>query len=212
MCSLQQDSFSPIQFLGLPFKKLADPTLTEEEKSSLLYKFGIVRRIISTSNVCVWSPSKHRMFFSLPSKLVEGPEAEAAGEETTYIVTSIPVSDEDAGPESFHFSNKTWDAIENEVENGAAQAGESVLYNGAAQYILNATREDGHRLYTMLTPSDWDYMLNPNTSSDINDALKSIRLTILHHVESVIPKKNDVATESAATANQEDKPADDKSL
>eukprot|EP01042_Synura_sphagnicola_P031415 gene31415-40449_t len=99
LCPVCRSEYAPIvmhTMPGLPFKKLADSTLTEEEKSSLLYKFGIVRRIISTSNVCVWSPSKQRMFFSLPSKLVEGSETEAAGEETTYIVTSIPVTDEDA--------------------------------------------------------------------------------------------------------------------
>lgn len=171
-------------FLGFPFKKLADSSLSEEEKSSLLYKFGIVRQMVAKSNVCVWSPSKQRMFFSLPSKLIDNDNSEAP----SYIITSIAMSSEDAGSEVFNFTNRVWDLIENEVENGALQVGESVDYNGAAQYILNATREDGHRLYTMLSPSDWDYMLNPDTSSDITETLLSIRRNILQHVERVIPK------------------------
>lgn len=143
--------------------------------------------MIAKSNVCVWSPSKERMFFSLPSKLIDKDSSESPN----YIVTSIPMADADAGKEIFSFTNRIWDMIENEVENGAVQAGESVDYQGASQYILNQTREDGHRLFTMLSPSDWDYMLNPDTSSDITDTLRSIRMNILQHVERIIPKKQD---------------------
>lgn len=177
--------------VGLPFKKLADASLSEEEKSSLLYKFGIVRQLIGKSNVAAWSPSKEKMYFSLPSRLIDN------SADGNYIVTSISLSPGDVDEAAFNFTNKIWDAIENEVETGATQAGESVDYQSATQFILNVTKEDNHRLYTMLSPSDWDYMLNPETSADINETLKSIKTNILHKVEGVIPKSSAEETPSS---------------
>jgi len=189
LCPMCRAEYAPIvmhKVPGLPFKKLADTSLSEDEKSTLLYKFGIVRQMISKSNVAVWSNEQQRLFFSLPAKTVD-PKSVDTNDESSFIIASVPLTSTLANEEIFNFTNSIWDLLENEVENGASQAGFSVDYKGATQWILNVTKEENHVVFTMLSPSDWEYMLNPDACTDTTEALKSICMNILKQVESIIP-------------------------
>lgn len=163
-----------VGWIGLSFVHLADNGLSEEEKANLLYKFGVVRQLIGRSNVCAWSPKANRMYFSLPERTTDG-----GADEGSFAIVSIPLEATEVTEESFMFTNKVWDAIENEVEHGEVQAGEMVPLSRAIQWILAVTKETGHKLYTMMNGEDWNYMLNPQESSDTIEALKAIRNTIL---------------------------------
>lgn len=165
---------------------MADKSLPEDEKSALLYKFGIVRQMISKSNVAVWSNEQQRLFFSLPAKMIDAKNVDT-NDENGFIIASVPLTSSLVNEEVFNFTNSVWDLLENEVENGASQAGVSVDYKGATNWILNVTKEENHVVFTMLSPSDWEYMLNPETCTDTSEALKSIRNNILKQVESIIP-------------------------
>lgn len=162
--------------VGPSFVHLANTTLVEEEKANLLYKFGIIRQLIGKSNVCVWSPKSKRMYFSLPERAVS---TDGPSDEGSFAIVSIQISDDKVSDDKFLFTNKIWDVIENEVEHGEIQAGEMVNLQRAIQWILSITKENDHKLYTMMNDEDWNYMLNPNESADTVEALKAIRNTIL---------------------------------
>jgi hypothetical protein len=169
---------------GLPLNKLADQTLNEEEKTNLLYKFGIIRHLIGKSNVSVWSPKTNRMSFSLPQKIHAN-----TSDEQSFALVSIAMPLEKVSGDIFSFTNKVWDEIEDEVETGAVTAGELVELQKASQSILSVTKDEGHKLYTMLSPEDWQYMLDPSESTDTSEALKAIKNTIfkpvLPHIQQI---------------------------
>lgn len=174
--------------IGLPLKRLADPSLNDEEKTKLLYKFGVIRQVIGRSNVAAWSEQNKKMFFSLPQKITSKVNAD---EEVLYSITSVPLDPTLAAGDVFLFTNQIWDAIENEVEHGAVHAGEEVELQGALNHILNVTKEDGHKLYTMMSPTDWDHMMDPSGEcKETSEALRIIRQSILQPVLSVIPAAN----------------------
>lgn len=161
---------------GLPLKKLADPTLTAEERATLLYKFGVVRQLITKSNVAVWTSSDQSMHFSLPQKMTE------TSEDVSVVIVSIPFDLSRLQGGKFLFNNDVWDEIENTIEHGAVHAGEMVDLSKATQWLLSFTKEDGHSLFTMMAPDDWTFMLDPGESPDINDALKAIRECIVQNI------------------------------
>lgn len=164
-------------YVGLPLNLLADQTLSEEERTNLLYKFGIVRHLISKSNVAIWSPVTKKMLFCLPQKIQSGNV-----EEQSYALVSINCDESRVNDETFAFTNKVWDEIENEVETGEVTAGEIVEQPQAIQSILSVTKDTGHKLFTMLSPEDWQYMLDPTGSADTTEALKAIKNTIFQPV------------------------------
>ena len=159
--------------VGLPLSSLGDQTLSEEERTNLLYKFGIVRHLIGKSNVAIWSPVTKKLNFSLPQKMLAEDD-----NDQSYAIVSIHCDDDRVTGETFLFTNKVWDEIENEVETGEVTAGEMVEQSKAIQSILAVTKDAGHKLYTMLSEEDWQYMLDPRESNDTTEALKAIKNSI----------------------------------
>jgi len=151
--------------------------LSEEERTNLLYKFGIVRQLIGKSNVAIWSPIAKKMTFSLPQKI----QSENSTDQS-YAIVSIAMTEDRTADDRFLFTNKVWDEIENEIESGEVTAGQMVEQQKAIQSILSITKDDGHKLFTMLAPSDWQYMLDPSESADTSEALKAIKTTIFKPV------------------------------
>ena len=117
------------------------------------------------------------MHFSLPQKISSGPI-----EEQSYALVSIACEEERVNGETFAFTNKVWDEIENEIESGEVTVGEIVEQQAAIQAMLAVTKNPGHILFTMLSPDDWQYMLDPSESMDTTEALKAIRTTIFRPV------------------------------
>jgi hypothetical protein len=117
------------------------------------------------------------MNFTLPQKMTE------VSEEISVVIVSIPFDTSRLQDGVFLFTNGIWDEIENIIEAGAVHAGELVDLQRASQWILNFTKEEGNILFTMMTPEDWSYMLDPGESPDVNDALKAIRESILGNIK-----------------------------
>lgn len=165
-------------------KKLADTNLDTEEKTKLLYKFGVIRQVIGRSNVAIWSNFSKKMHFSLPQEIACTSEHQR---DVTYSIVSVPLNETDVSDEEFLFNNNVWDMIENEVEHGAIHAGQEVDMQRAMNFILDVTKEDGHKLFTMMTPQDWQYMMDPSESADTTEALRVIRNSILEPIMNLIP-------------------------
>mmetsp|Transcript_14110 Transcript_14110/g.15296 ORF Transcript_14110/g.15296 Transcript_14110/m.15296 type:complete len:291 (+) Transcript_14110:75-947(+) len=179
-CPVCRGEYAPIVMYlmpGLPLSALADQSLSEEDKTNLLYKFGVVRHLIGKSNICIWSPVTNRMHFSLPQKIQSGNTSDQS-----YALVSIAMTEDKLTGDTFDFTNKVWDEIENEVETGEVTAGEIVEQQKAIQSILSITKHPGHKLYTMLSEDDWQYMLDPSESPDTSEALKAIKSTIFKPV------------------------------
>lgn len=177
-------------------KKLADPQLNDEEKTKLLYKFGVIRQVIGRSNVAIWSTQSQKMYFSLPQKITS---KSVADEEVLYTITSVALDPTLVTSDVFLFTNQIWDAIENEIEHGAIYAGEEVELQQALNHVLNVTKEEGHKLYTMMTLVDWDHMMDPSGEcKETSEALRVIRQSILQPVLKAIPK-TDAAEDTTAT-------------
>lgn len=177
-CPVCRGNYAPIvmhPMPGLPLKRLGDSTISADERAELLYKFGVVRQLISKSNVAVWTPADSQMHFTLPQKMTEAAE----DKDVQVVVVSIPFAANRLVSGTFLFTNAIWDEIENIIEAGAVQAGEVVDLQRASTWLLAHTKSDGHALFTMMAPADWAYMLDPGESPDINDALKAIRESIV---------------------------------
>lgn len=164
-------------------KKLADKSLSTEDRATLLYKFGVVRQLVPKSNVAVYTPSDSNLHFTLPQKMTEH-----AGDEVQVVIVTIPFDASKLDDGKFLFNNTVWDEIENTVEHGAVQAGEIVTVAQATHWLLSFTKEDENVIFTMMTPSDWSYMLDPGESPDVNDALKAIRDSIVSAIK--IPEQD----------------------
>jgi len=91
--------------------------------------------------------------------------------------------------DTFLFTNKVWDEIENEVESGEVSAGQSFEQQQAIQKLLSVTKDPGHKLFTMLSPEDWQYMLDPTESNDTTEALKAIKNSIFQPIHTQFAKK-----------------------
>ena len=75
----------------------------------LLYKFGIIQRLVNKSNIAVWNPSNNQMNFSLPSEFTDDGNV-------NYLTVSIPIQIDRIVNDTFLFNNKVWDEIERCIE------------------------------------------------------------------------------------------------
>jgi hypothetical protein len=66
-------------------------------------------------------------------------------------------------------------------------AGQETDVQTAMTFILDITKEDNHKLFTMMTPQDWEFMMNPGESGDTFEAFKVIRNSILAPLMSMVP-------------------------
>jgi hypothetical protein len=157
-CPVCRGNYAPINLHvipGLPISQLADKTLSPDAKALLLYKFGIIRRLIEKTNVAVWNPDKAVLHLSLPQEPAEGSTA------ASYLTVTIPIQPERITDGMFPINNSVWDEIENEVENGAEQTGVIMRTAEAAQWLLSFTRH-------------WENTLDPNTCQETAEAVQSI--------------------------------------
>ena len=173
---------------GVALNQLADKTLSAEDKSMLLYKFGIVRHLIMKSNVAVWNREKEEMHFSLPREFAEDTQ------EICCLTVTIPMKADRIVDNTFVFNNDVWDEFENEVETGASQTGEMMASKQAVQWLLSFTRHSDHQILSMMSAEDWEHMLDPTKSQDTQEALQSIKSSI------VLPIATAANVVSAATA------------
>eukprot|EP01038_Epipyxis_sp_PR26KG_P004048 gene4048-5790_t len=159
---------------GEPLMKLGNTSMEEDDRVMMIYKFGIIRHLIGKSNVAVWSPSKSRMFFSLPQEFVDDP---CTTPDVSCHTISMPMTADRVKDKVFLFTNKVWDEIEHELENGPIpNNGEIMPCKQAIQWILSHTRDESDQIFTMMQPQDWEKVLNPE---DCEDALNAIRATIV---------------------------------
>jgi hypothetical protein len=172
-CPVCRGNYAPILLHvvpGTPLNQLADTSLTADAKALLLYKFGIVRRLISKSNVAVYNPGKEQMHFSLPR--------EFAGDTTDVncLTVTIAMKPDRIVNGTFTFDNTVWDEIEHEVEHGTDPTGEMRLAKDAVQWLLSFTRHEDHQILSMVSTEDWENMLDPAKSADTAEALQSIKV------------------------------------
>jgi hypothetical protein len=189
-CPVCRGDYAPIVMYpmpGFPLSSLADSSLSEEERTNLLYKFGIIRHMIGKSNSAIWSPVSNKMLFCLPQKI----HSNDNNNDQSFAIVSITMNEDrvtGTGENApFLFTNKIWDEIENEVESGEVTAGQIVEQQQAIQSVLSITKDPGHKLFTMLSPEDWHYMLDPSESNDTTEALKAIKSSIF---KPILPQMN----------------------
>jgi hypothetical protein len=174
-CPVCRGDYAPILLHvvpGEPLSKLADKTLTPEEKAVLLYKFGIVRHLIGKSNMAVHNPSKEQMHFSLPREFAED------STDVNCLTVTIPMKAERIVDGTFTFNNAVWDEIEQEVEHGTVPTGEMMLARDAIQWLLSFTRHENHQILSMLPTTEWEAMLDPSKSQETAETLQSIKVGI----------------------------------
>lgn len=159
--------------IGMPLNQLANKELATEAKSLLLYKFGIIRHLISKSNVAVWNPEQGKMHLSLPR------EFSSDTDEVCCLTVTIPMSADRIVNNTFAFNNSVWDEIESEVETGTSQTGDMKDSKLAVQWLLSFTRHEGHQILSMMTLSDWEQMMDPAKSTDTAEALQTITSNIV---------------------------------
>jgi hypothetical protein len=176
----------------LALNKLADKTLSSEAKALLLYKYGIIRRLIGQTNAAVWNPSKGMMHFSLPN----GSSDES--KEPAFMTATIAMSAERIVNQVFSFTNAVWDEIEQEVEHGTSNSGEMMSAARAEQWLLSFTRDDDHQILSMMPTGDWETVLDPSKSSDTAEALQAIQTGIV--LKGAAAPSTVTATATAATA------------
>ena len=107
------------------------------------------------------------MYFSLPQEFVEDTE------ELCSLTVSIPMTSDRLIDEQFIFNNKVWDEIENELESENSVGLETLRPSKIAiQWLLSHTKEEGSQIYTMMTPSEWSYQLDPKESIETLQSIK----------------------------------------
>ena len=196
ICPICRGDYAPILLNvvpGAPLSQLADKSLTPEAKTVLLYKFGIVRHLISKSNVAVWNPDTEEMHFSLPREFAED------SKEISCLCVTIPMKAERIMNGTFTFNNAVWDEIEQEVEHGTEQSGVMMLSKDAVQWLLSFTRHSGHQILSMMSTADWEPMLDPSKNAETADILQSIQANISRAHPNTDTTASTTATDTTAT-------------
>lgn len=186
ICPVCRGPYEPILLYavpGVPLNKLADASLNDEEKSLLLYKFGIIRHLITKSNVAVWDPVAECMHFSLPREFSDEGDVK---KDVSCLTVTIPFEHNRLAADGvFTFNNNIWDEIEQEVESGTSQTGEMMLSKQAVQWLLAFTRAKDHTIYTMMNAKEWENALDPTASPDKIEALKTLKDTLVPNIKVV---------------------------
>lgn len=187
--------------LGHPLNKLADPTLTADQRAELLYKFGVVRQLVSKVNMAVYTPSTQKMHFTLPKHMTENITEQDDEEDVSLVIVSLPFDAQRfPSPDTFNFTNSIWDEIEDTIETGEVQAGAEVGLPQATTWLLGHTREAGHVLFSMVSPAEWSQLLNVE-APDVRDAVQKMLTEILKNVN--LPP----AVQGAGAEKEEGKPS-----
>ncbi len=173
-CPVCRGNYAPIVLHPMPgvaLSQLANSDLDPDVKSLLLYKFGIIRHLIGKSNVAVWSPHVNVMHFSLPQEFAEDTK------DFSCLAVSVPMTADRFEKTEFCFDNKVWDEIEAELEGADDEVNSNEIKSSkvAIQWILSKTKEQEAQLYTMMTPAEWDFMLDPSQSADTAGAIQAIK-------------------------------------
>lgn len=176
-CPVCRGNYAPLNLYvipGLPISQLADKTLAPDAMALLLYKFGIIRRLIQKTNVGVWIPAQAVMHLSLLQETEEGLEA------ACYLTVSLPLAPERVADGVFPITNSVWDEIENLVEHADDLNGVVRRAAEAAQWLLSFTRHSEHKILSMMTTADWENLLDPSTCEETAEAVQSILAGMAH--------------------------------
>ena len=154
-CPVCNSDYSPrILYVtqGLPIFPVSKEKMADND---LIRKICAIGKLVTGSNVTVWCPLEKKMHFFLPQEFTDN------NADFRSLSVVISMTEDKIVDDKFMFTNKVWDELLKEMEEGPNNSDEILTSKDTMKRIFTALNSSGSQLLTQLRPEEWN-IFNPN--------------------------------------------------
>ena len=148
-CPICNSDYSPrVLYItqGLPTFPVSPQNLADPK---LIRKICAIGKLVTGSNVTVWCPAEGKMHFFLPQEFTDN------NTDFRSLSVTITMSQDKIVDDKFFFTNKIWDELLKEMEEGPDNSDEILTSSDTMKRIFTALYSTGSQLLTQLQPAEW---------------------------------------------------------
>lgn len=152
-CPVCNSDYSPrILFVtkGLPTFPVSSEDMADTQ---FIKKICAIGKLVTGSNVTVWCPADNLMHFFMPQEFTDN-NADFRSLSVVISMTADKIVDD-----QFLFTNKVWDELLKEMEEGATNSDEILTSKDTMKKIFTALNSKGSQLLTQLRPEEWSILV-----------------------------------------------------
>ena len=131
---------------GLPTFPVSRESMSDTE---FVRKICAIGKLVTGSNVTVWCPVEELMHFFLPQEFTDN------NADFRSLSVVIPMTKDKIVDGQFMFTNKVWDELLKEMEEGPNNSDEILTSKDTMKRIFTALNSSGSKLLTQLRPDEW---------------------------------------------------------
>jgi hypothetical protein len=148
-CPVCNSDYSPRVLYVAPGMPTFPIPVAEMSNPQLVRKICAIGKLVSGSNVAVWSPMDNKMHFFLPQEFTD---ISCDFRSLSVVITVTPDKVNDG---QFLFNNQIWDALLKEMEEGVNSSDEIMVAKDTMRKIFSTLNSEGSQLLTQLRPEEW---------------------------------------------------------
>lgn len=148
-CPVCNSDYSPRVLYVAPGMPAFPIPASEMSNPQLVRKICAIGKLVSGSNVAVWSPIDNKMHFFLPQEFTDN----SCDFRSLSVVISVTPDKIDGG--QFLFNNQIWDELLKEMEEGVNSSDEIMVAKDTMRKIFSTLNSEGSQLLTQLRPEEW---------------------------------------------------------
>ena len=123
--------------------------------NNFIRKICAIGKLVTGSNVTVWCPLEKKMHFFLPQEFTDN------NADFRSLSVVISMTEDKIVDDKFMFTNKVWDELLKEMEEGPNNSDEILTSKDTMKRIFTSLNSSGSQLLTQLCPEEWN-LFNPN--------------------------------------------------
>lgn len=131
---------------GLPTFPVSPEDMADPQ---FIRKICAIGKLVTGSNVTVWCPIEGKMHFFLPQEFTDN------NTDFRSLSVTISMTQDEIVNDQFLFTNKVWDELLKEMEEGANNSDEILTSKDTMKRIFTALNSQGSKLLTQLQPEEW---------------------------------------------------------
>lgn len=148
-CPVCNSDYSPRVLYVAPGMPAFPIPIAEMSNPQLMRKICAIGKLVSGSNVAVWSPIDSKMHFFLPQEFTN------ISCDFRSLSVVITVSPDKVNDGQFLFNNQIWDELLKEMEEGVNSSDEIMVAKDTMRKIFSTLNSEGSQLLTQLRPEEW---------------------------------------------------------
>ena len=148
-CPVCNSDYSPRVLYVAPGMPTFPIPAAEMSNPQLVRKVCAIGKLVSGSNVAVWSPIDNKMHFFLPQEFTD---VSCDFRSLSVVITVTPDKVNDG---QFLFNNQIWDELLKEMEEGVNSSDEIMVAKDTMRKTFSTLNSEGSQLLTQLRPEEW---------------------------------------------------------